>query len=349
MKKFYFSFLALFILNSTINYAQIDILFVDDSNDTFGNAELFYSAFEDVGFPATYYNAVDSLSGPSASLMSNFDLIVWHTSTQGVDLVLWNEMDEDNEALTSYLEGGGKLWLVGNDFLFDRYDNPPISFSLDDFPNKYLGITSYDLQSYGDDGGLGVPTLVPDPNAVIENLNDLSWSFPTLWWVDGVSLNNDAQAIYRMGDDDYIFADTISAVYHDNGTSQVLTYFFDLALAEDIEMIKSNVFLVMIFFDELFTKNEDIETPEWSIEIFPNPVSFHSTINFSLETSAYVSVSLMDIHGRTITNVLPYQWLNNGVQSIPINAMKNMANGFYFVKVQIGNESLVKPIVMQGF
>ena len=109
--------------------SHVCALFVDDSADEFGNAEYFHAGLASICYDATYYNAVDSAAGPSDLYMNNFDLVVWHTSSDGAELLFWNGIEEDNASLESYLNGGGNLWLVGNDFFFDRYGLAPVAFS----------------------------------------------------------------------------------------------------------------------------------------------------------------------------------------------------------------------------
>ena len=347
MKMIYSLCLTIIFASNVCTYGQISILFVDDSDDGFMNAELFYSAFDSVGFPATYYNAVDSAAGPSESVMSNFDLVVWHPSTQSINLALWNKSDEDNNALKTYLEGGGRLWLVGNDFLLDRYGAPPVTFDSNDFPNKYLGIVSHDVETYNDDGNLGVPIVIPDTNSVIANLNNLTWQFATLWYVDGVSLNENALPIYRMGDANYLFADSIAAVYHDNGTFQVLSYFFDISLVNNFDNLKQNVLSVLAFFNNLITDNSEVVVSQFDSKLYPNPTSSQINIEISIKKSAYVSVSLTDLYGRTVLELMRRQWFDSGKRILSTDCTADLENGYYFIKMDVNDESTLKPIIIQ--
>ncbi|RMG72625.1 MAG: hypothetical protein D6722_05140 [Bacteroidetes bacterium] len=67
--------------------------------------------------------------------MEAYDLVIWQTGADGNDLWLWNGRDEDNGNLKAYLNGGGRLWLIGTDLLYDRYDgartpSPPETLSM---------------------------------------------------------------------------------------------------------------------------------------------------------------------------------------------------------------------------
>lgn len=347
MKKGYTLILFFIALGYTTLSSQVSVLFVDDSKDQFGNAELFHAAIEEVGYEATYYNAVDSAAGPSDLFMNNFDLVVWHTSSDESELLFWNGLDEDNASLKSYLNGGGNLWLSGNDFFFDRYGVAPYSFSLGDFAYDYLGVSSYDVQTYIDDGGEGVPIMLPDTNAVISGLNDLTWQFATLWYADGVSLVDDATPIYRMGDASYSLSDMISASYYDNGSSKVLSYFFDISLLSNYEMIKSNVLPVMNFFDNLILSNENVIQSTQRVNLYPNPVSNILNVEMDLTKSLDISISLQNVYGQVVTELLPTESRGQGRNVLQFSIDPSIKNGYYIVNIDMKDESIVKPILIQ--
>ncbi|MCC6460892.1 MAG: hypothetical protein IT260_10510, partial [Saprospiraceae bacterium] len=139
---------------ATASFGQLPgfrILFVDDSPDGFGNAEYLASALDSLSYDYVYLDVAGTGNLPDSTTYADFDMVIWHTSTNGVGNYLWNGDDTDNAALAAYLDGGGYFWLIGNDFLYDRYGATPYNFEETDFAYQYLGIASYDLQSYGDD------------------------------------------------------------------------------------------------------------------------------------------------------------------------------------------------------
>jgi len=347
MKKIYFLLVFLFSLGFFEMNAQFDVLFVDDTDDTFNNAETLHAAIESVGYPATYYNAADSAVGPSDLYMSNFDLVVWHTSTDGNSLLLWNGLDEDNASLEAYLNNGGRLWLTGNDFLFDRYEFSPVIFQEGDFVYDYLGVSSFDEESFNTDGETGVPMMVADENSVITGLNDLTWVFATLWYGDGVSLVDGANPIYRMGDDSYVLADTISGAYYDNGTSQVLTYFFDLALASNIVMMEANILPVMTFFEEMIVSQEDIDAPTFNVEIYPNPVQNSLNLELELKFASKVTLSILDVTGKKIMTLMSAKRFESGVQVLNFDLNASINSGFYYVNIEMDDSSIMKPVFVR--
>ncbi|MEZ4888263.1 MAG: T9SS type A sorting domain-containing protein [Chitinophagales bacterium] len=347
MKKIYLLFLlsSLFCFNKA--QAQISVLFVDDSGDAFGNAELFHSALEAVGFPATYYNAVDSASGPTDLYMKDFDLVVWTTSTDDNGLLFWNGLEEDNASIKAYLNGGGKLWVTGLDFLFDRYGEAPDTFAAGDFVYDYLGIASYDVQSYGDDGNLGVPILNPSENSVIAGLTDLTFMFSTVWWVDGVTLVENASAVYEMGDANYIFADRICGSYYDSGVFQTLTYFFDMSLVADFDMLKANVLPVMSHFNDLVSGIEDVVGFDVEATLFPNPSLGQINLQLELEKPADVSVSILDLQGRNVGEIFTKDTLGEGIHTIEYSSTNELPNGYYSLRININGAPFMRPLLLQ--
>ncbi|TXF91025.1 T9SS type A sorting domain-containing protein [Neolewinella aurantiaca] len=329
--------------------AQMSILFVEDSDDEFGNAETFANAIESVGYPNTFYNTIDSASGPSAEYMSGFDLVIWHTSTDGVGLELWNGADEDNQELVSFLDDGGRLWLVGLDFLFDRYAAPgPTFFEEGEFPYDYLGITSYNVQSQGNDGGLGVPAVAPDTNQVINDLPELTWQFPALNWVDGVDLRPEAAPLYRMAGDNYPLAEAICGVYHDNRTAKVVTYFFDLALVANDQLLQDAVRPVLSFFENFTTSTSANSVLQQDFAVFPNPATGSFSLRVDLENAAVVEVSLLDYLGRVVREPVQARQLPAGYNLVSELDLNNLANGTYFVKLTVEGKSGLRPLVVQN-
>jgi len=280
--------------------------------------------------------------------MNNFDLVVWHTSTDGLELLLWNGLDEDNAALKAYLNNGGRLWLTGNDFFFDRYEFSPVTFQEGDFVYDYLGVSSFDVETYNSDDETGVPIMVVDENSVIPGLNDLTWLFATLWYGDGVSLVEGADPIYRMGDDSYALADTISAAYYDNGTSQALTYFFDIALVNNFDMLKANALLVMTFFDAMTVSQKNIEAPTYKAEIYPNPAENALNLEFKLKTASKVSISLLDVNGQNIKTFMSEEKVDSGVQVLNFELNPSIANGYYYITIDVNGTSIMKPYIIQN-
>jgi len=138
------------------------ILVVDDDNNAPDVRSYFTDALTALGY---FYNVYDvgtgSGNGPDAAWMGEHDAVVWFSGdAYGGPSAGPNSTDEGQ--LTTYLDGGGRLFLSSQDYLYDM--------TLTSFGSNYLGIASYDSDNgdatvkYGVSGdpvghGLGPYTL----------------------------------------------------------------------------------------------------------------------------------------------------------------------------------------------
>ncbi len=100
------------------------ILFVDDDEDF--NSEIYYfKAFKKLGVVYEYWNHF--LSGtPSYDILKNYNIVVWSCEWAFPALD-----SSDRNVLTKYLDGGGRLFISGQDIGWDLADN------LTTYPNEY--------------------------------------------------------------------------------------------------------------------------------------------------------------------------------------------------------------------
>jgi hypothetical protein len=127
-----------FSLFSLHEQNSLNVLFVNDNSVFSYNTDTVVNTLNATGLTYDIFDARDSLRSPTIAEMENYDLLIWYCSTDGVGNFLWNGNDTDNTDLMAYLETGGYLWVMGNDFLYDRYDTPH-TFSEGDFLYDYLG------------------------------------------------------------------------------------------------------------------------------------------------------------------------------------------------------------------
>ncbi len=100
------------------------ILFVDDDEDF--NSEIYYfKAFKKLGVVYEYWNHFSS-GTPSYDILKNYNIVVWSCEWAFPALD-----SSDRNALTKYLDGGGRLFISGQDIGWDLADN------LTTYPNEY--------------------------------------------------------------------------------------------------------------------------------------------------------------------------------------------------------------------
>jgi len=343
MKHLLTGFILLLVISLC---AQPSILLVDDSKDNFSNTAFLALALDSAGYEYTVFDAAGSSGSPTSEVLSQYDLVIWHTSTDGVALQLWDADDLDNGHLMSYLLNGGNLWLIGNDFLFDRYGAAPDTFQLGDFPYDYLGIDRYVAQSYGDDGGVGVPGVAPAPGQPADGLVALDWDFATLWSADAVSPLQAAAPVYLMTGGAYPLAGMPAAVWYNQGDFRVMSFFFDLVLVSDFQLAKETVASVVGLFENLISGTAAQLTPGIELKIAPNPFAESVTLSLSLEQKAPVSIQVVDLMGRKIAQPLVRTELAAGFHNFQWIPEPGLPNGVYLARLEIDGKSTVEYLVL---
>lgn len=341
-------YLLLFMAVASPSYAQFRVLFVDDSGDTFGNTEYLASALDSLGYESVYIDAYGSAESPTAEQMSEFDLVIWHTSSWGLGLQLWDGADSDNIELLIYLsQPDANLWLIGHDFFFDRYGAAPVTFQSGDFAYDFLGISKYDVQSYADDGGLGVPVVNPASAQPITGLTDVNWQFTTLWYADGFELRPEATPVYLFGDNAYPLSGKPTGVfYHPEGGGRVLTYGFDLSLANNFNLIRSNVDSVLTWWQGVLSATDSPVLDVTSVKTAPNTFSDRLDIRVTPLQTAPVSIRIYRADGQLVAEVANGDMARAGEETLwQWQAPAGLSAGLYFCTVQSGRQVQTLKVV----
>ncbi|WP_324735341.1 S8 family serine peptidase [Thermococcus sp. SY098] len=121
------------------------ILLVDD--DGGWTLDEFYTAALDLlGLNYTIYEVPYGSSGPNATVLSQYDAVIWFTG----DTYQYTLTQNDTANLMLYLNNGGKLWLISQDLL----EELPLN---DTFVTDYLHVA-------GVDPDYPVPTIIKTAN-----------------------------------------------------------------------------------------------------------------------------------------------------------------------------------------
>jgi hypothetical protein len=80
-----------------------------------------------------------------------------------------------------------------------------------------------------------------------------------------------------------------------------------------------------------------------NVKIYPNPVADHLNLSYFVNKDSNVTIKIMDVLGNEITTLFS-QRLTAGEQinSFPISSSFN--SGYYFIRLIVGNETIVKRI-----
>lgn len=323
----------------------MSVLLVDDSDDPFNHVEDFSAALDSLGWAHDTYDAAGTQSVPSINDLVNYDLVIWHTGADSDSLSFWSRFDTINFDLQIYLAAGGRMWLIGTDVLFDRYGGAPIAFAPGDFPYDFLGIDSYDLQTNVDDGGLGLPVANPASGSPISGLPQLDWIFSTLWYVDGVTPTSGVgTTVYEMGDNSYLFSGHTCGVWADNGTSQVLSFFFNISQASSFQLMKDATEQVMNFFQSQVVAADPAANHLLHASLSPNPAAQSVALQVEFPTTGKGSVRVFTAYGTEV-------WAQDiavkaGKQSLTFDVQAWTA-GVYFVRVDVAGHSHTLKLVKQ--
>lgn len=260
MKKFYFLISLLMILSSAkVSNAALSILLVNDNNSDATRVDVIKTAITNSGYTFTFYNTIDEGISPTASLMSDYNLVIWYTGNDYSGLYFWNAIEEDNQAIKDYIDGGGMLWVQGLDFLYDKYATVPITFNAGDFVYDYLGISEYHAQSHNNDGT--DPDGVPQLDVVADNgiftINPLMWAYSTMHYVDALMPTAAAQGLYTMGPAGYDFDAYYSVIYNQKGESKVMSSAFETARFDSQDNCDTFIGEGLAFFEEGVVVDKD--------------------------------------------------------------------------------------------
>ncbi len=339
---------------------KISIVFVDDDN--YSNHESYlYTALDNIGIRYKIFDCGALAGGdtveqvPDAQYLDQFDLAIWFTGNDGVGLAFWNGEDSVNTELQDYLDNGGRLWISGNDFLYDRYSGAPDVFAPGDFVYDYLGIASYDAQSKVDDGGLGVPMLIRDDSCTVTTLDTLDWRYSTLWYVDAVTPVSDAQVMYRMGPASYVLANSPAALYLNTPTYLTVSCYFNIRQlnTENYNEKLEHLFADVLGWIQITEPIVGIGEPYGNLAVpksfrveqnYPNPFNPTTTINYRIPRAGDVTVTVYNLLGQKILT-LSEKHRNPGSYRIKINASR-WASGFYYYEIKYRNRRAVKKMLL---
>ena len=305
----------------------LSTLLVNDNGYALDRIEVIKTALDNSGYEYIYYDAATEGTSPSLEFMSDYDLVVWYTGNDGAGLYLWNGDETDNEAIKSYIDQGGMMWIQGLDFLYDRYSATPVNFATGDFVYDYMGIGEYFAQSHVDDGVYsdGVEQFdVVEDNGIF-TMTPLKWSFATMWYADALMPTENATAVYQMGPTGYDFDTYYGSIYNEIGDGKVLSISTETARFDTQENCDLYFLQGMDYFSQWGTGSGNVNVEEINVtaeggvseitedggslqmlaEVLPENATINSVFwSLSSETT-YASISndgLVQASGTTVGN-----------------------------------------------
>ncbi len=290
--------------------SDFQVLLVNDNNYTDRYKELD-TTLTNLNYAYDIYHTGETGTYPDILTLGYYDVVIWYTGNDGVDLKLWDLSNPGdykfNEPLRLYMNGGGIVWLQGLDFMYDIFGSAPDTLQPGQFIYDYMGIKTYAAQSKADDGGTGVSQMDieagnPDP---ICTFTPIEWTYSTLWYADGFEITPNAEGIYRMGPPGYALDMYLSGVYNVTGNSRVLTFAFETARIDTEEHTDTLFSQVLTYFEgiagnDVFVTDVTVtsEGGATSIDVNNGTLQMYADIQPPNATNPIVYWEVIDVTGH---------------------------------------------------
>ena len=159
-------------MTTLVTKAPAPVLLVDDER-WYNYEDRYEEALADGGFYYDYWRTgyvggEPMLGSPPLVVLQRYPIVVWWTGYDWYKPVTL----EEEAALATYLDGGGRLFFSSQDFLYHHFDAP--------FRREYLGVMNYTEDV--------TPTLASgvSADAVGDRLGPYPLSYPFLNWSDAL-------------------------------------------------------------------------------------------------------------------------------------------------------------------
>ncbi|WP_207532914.1 T9SS type A sorting domain-containing protein [Desertivirga arenae] len=90
------------------------------------------------------------------------------------------------------------------------------------------------------------------------------------------------------------------------------------------------------------TQQQDLKIVS-NVKVFPNPVAEQLNLTYNVNKDSNVTIKIMDVLGNEIATLLS-QKMNAGEQTSSFNINNKLNSGYYFIRLIVGNETIVKRI-----
>ena len=276
------------------------ILFVNDNNYILYNTDTVRTDMGYTMYAGYDYWSIPDSGGtyPSDSVMASYDLVIWYCSTNGVGLYFWDDSASGCSRLTTYASTGKPVWVIGIDILYQLYDDSA-HFVPGNFAYDYMGLSSYDGQSYIDDGGVGLPQADRVSTASTLFPDSVQWEFTTLYDVPEVTPRAEVLPIYEMGPSSYALAGAKCMVHNHQGGVNVMSTFFDPALMDSfnhrVTFLQNGITYLLGS-----TAVDGRTKPQATVALYPNPADKKCQVAINTATAMDMGLEIADMTGKTM-------------------------------------------------
>ena len=334
--------------------SDYEILLVNDNANTKDRYLAVEDALKNNGYIYALYNTVLTGTYPDLDFLSTFDVVIWYTGNDGVDLKLWDVSDSTdikfNAPLKQYLDNGGIVWLQGLDFLYDIYGKAPYpegdeEFASGSFIYDYMGIKKYVAQSRADDGGQGMPQLDVVPDNGFCELTPILWAWSTLWYADALAITDNAVGIYKPGPPSYVFSPFYTGLFNKHNESKLMTFAFETAKLDTQDNIDELFYEVLEAFKDIVDV-KDIAVSNTSFAVYPNPAHDIINVDYELLKDVPVTITVTTLDGKVVLHKNEGTQ-NKGAHTVKLNLQNVVAgSGEYFINIIAQGQSVAKKLIV---
>lgn len=80
-----------------------------------------------------------------------------------------------------------------------------------------------------------------------------------------------------------------------------------------------------------------------NVKVYPNPVSDMLNLSYRVKKDSNVTIKIMDVLGNEVVTLLSER-MSAGEQNNTFNIAYKLNSGFYFLRLVVGNETVIKRI-----
>jgi serine protease AprX len=316
----------------TIRVGRPDILVVDDDDDAL--LEVFYTdPLDNLQVNYDLWN-VTTLGNPGTEI-DLYSCVIWLTGNDATTTLT----PQDETDLANFLDGGGNLFISGQNIGEDIGANP--------FYSNYLKASF--LMGNADDNVLSGVTgdeITDGMNVVIQGGN-------------GAGNANSEDKISPLPGADSIITYTnafgAGALKYDSGTFRVVYFAFPFEAIHGAGAYASRDTVMSRVLDWFCATGVGVEEddPNYQLPVInhqfqlfqnlPNPFHRGTNIRFSLPEKSHVSLTIHDVAGRTVETLVNGE-LSSGIHEVDWNT--DVPSGIYFYRLNTPNSSASRKLVI---
>jgi len=323
-----------------------EVLFVEDPGDTgFGSPikpDPTWRAILDAILGVSNYGwfgptlAPEEL-GPDLATMQGYGMVIWNCYDYWWDSVTGFPHalnDEDVLNLGLYMDGGGKVWLIGHDIIYS-------GVSIPDFLTPYFHIESV-IVDYAEVDSVNLHGLAEVHCHSFFSTADYTWN---PFFLDALTPDANAHAFLEDTDNNQnvgIFypglGDWVSAFQAVDGRTPYPWMEWQAIVGGML-----GAFLGVAEFP--------ISKPALALQVSITPVPFNrfTTISYSIPVAANVTLQVFDKLGSRVTTLID-DYKSAGTYHISWNGKDskgvNVSNGVYFLRLTCGEEMYTRNLVV---